>query len=204
MMPMKSDYAVTNEYAVNNEYAVIRTSFHRTGTLGEMAVLCRKKDASRIEEHLKSLKSFVCPDTSDAGRIDLALAEFAEGEAPDGEYVIAALARPDVETTLSCGAVIGCKGTAHRPANQQLIEVGQDLWQWAYPGVCGFTLHGTRTEAEEWVDCVFHSIQNQKEPWIALQSKTEGHCFIYVSDSTGKACFTEGVLKAGNEKGASL
>ena len=191
---------------MKDEYTVIFREFDRNGTPGGIGVLCDSKDAGALKESLNNIGTFICPDTGDPYDIDMALAAFAEGAFEGAEtenkYVIAAVTKPDSDVPDSCGAVIGMSGLEHTGADKQLTEIAESLWQWAYPGVCGFVLNGTKKEAEDCVDCIYRSIVKQVEPWTEIKEKLNGKTFIYVSDSTGKACFTDGILGAGEKKGA--
>ncbi len=182
--------------------AFVLKKFKEEGIPGAIAVLCSEEETIGIAEYLDRIPPFMIPQTSDPSVIDLALAEYVSAVTPAEPHLCAAVVRPDIMTDLSCGAVIGMSQSCSRTAEQRLTEIYDGLWCWAYPGICGFILYGTRKEAEDCVDCIYASIMKRHEPWQELAQRVRESMFLYVSDSIGKECFTKGILAAGDGKGA--
>lgn len=180
------------------EFTFAKICFSEKGVPGEMAALFRREDADEIKTRLDNIPPFLISETHDPLTLDTVLAAFVEKAFTGIQCIAAAVARPGIDVDLSCGAVIGIPEQDHTSADKRLREAGNGLWYWAYPGVCGFALLGTREEAESCIDKIYSLIREKTEPWYGLEKKLIGKPFLYVSDSEGRNCFTEGILEAGN------
>lgn len=164
-----------------------------------IAALCREDQKQIVEDALGRVSTWEPDSDLDLVTLDAKIAELVSSVCPKNIQAAAAIIKL-WENGPASGGVIGNPQEDSVSAQIRLEEIAPSLWEWAYPGNCGFVINGNWNKGCEAVDVVYGCISRNEDPWLKFKQwflNSKVIAFLYASDASGKT----GRLCAGNKQG---